>query len=243
MYSLYDFGDFDSSGRMGDPYVKLLSLIDPNEASADFVKDRGGVARTNITYTATQNDGGGPMNVSATDKMADDISKLVTYIPVILGFMGLNALALLIIAGVGACYFIRRRKHKSKKNKAGLVLTSRTSTPHPAVNNTPGDHEYERVSVHAPDGEHEDEPFTPPEPAFHNDGDQLRPLPGRRLNSFSRPRSMFSTMSGSPSTSSMVVPRDYRVSTAGSDVTAFVPPSPSFLKDEHDKSSRPKSIA
>jgi hypothetical protein len=177
--------------------------------------------------------------------MADSINNLVTYIPVILGLLGLNALALIIVSVVGICFFLNRRKRKaSKKNRtAGVALSSRSQTPYPGGNGA-ADHEYERVSAHAPENENdrepEDEPFTPPEPAFHgNDGDVLRPLPGSRVNSFSRPRSMFSTLSGSPSSGTLPIPgRDYRVSTAGSDMTAFVPPSPPFSKTD-----RPKSIA
>ncbi|KAG8713904.1 hypothetical protein FRC11_010553 [Ceratobasidium sp. 423] len=40
VYAVYDFGDFDASGNMGKPYVKLLSLTDPEAASASFKKNR-----------------------------------------------------------------------------------------------------------------------------------------------------------------------------------------------------------
>ena len=36
LYTVYDFGDFDDSGEMGDPFMQLLSLVDPNEASKEF---------------------------------------------------------------------------------------------------------------------------------------------------------------------------------------------------------------
>ncbi|KAG8746324.1 hypothetical protein FRC10_005313 [Ceratobasidium sp. 414] len=40
VYAVYDFGDFDASGNMGKPYVKLLALTDPTAASASFKKNR-----------------------------------------------------------------------------------------------------------------------------------------------------------------------------------------------------------
>ena len=76
-------------------------------------------------------------------------------------------------------------------------------------------------------------------PSFHSyDGDSLRPL----TNSFSsstRPRSMFSMQSAASGNSPGVrSPGRYRASTAGSEMTAFVPPSPEYMKD-----GRPKSFA
>ncbi|KAG8696758.1 hypothetical protein FRC08_006954, partial [Ceratobasidium sp. 394] len=40
VYAVYDFGDFDASGNMGKPYIKLLPLTDPTAASASFKKNR-----------------------------------------------------------------------------------------------------------------------------------------------------------------------------------------------------------
>lgn len=254
VYSMYDFGDFDSSGKMGNPYIKLLSITDPNKASQEFVAVRGGTARSNITYNASGNLGSssGSTSLSLSDSTADKLNKLVDYIPAMLGILGLNALALLVIAFVGVCWMCKGRRRGAKSLKKGRSvhsLNARAPTPYPgslssrrpeaadtAVDLGDG-HEYERVSVHAP-GEPEDMPFTPPEPSFHAyDGDTLRPLPNSAsLGQGPRPRSMFSTMSGGAP-----VPRDYRVSAAGSDMTAFVPPSPSFKKDGGVE--RPKSIA
>lgn len=219
---------------MGNPYIKLLSLTDPNEASAEFVAVRGGSARTNITYNAASGSSSGLTNVSVSSSTADKLSKLVDYIPAMLGVLALNALALLVVAAVGVAYICRRRNRKSsKKERALLALNARAPTPFPGSSSTfnggnTGNHEYERVANNMPAGEQdpEDAPFTPPEPAFHAfEGDTLRPLPG------ARPRSTFAGIG---------MPRDYRVSAAGSDVTTFVPPSPSFKKELSD---RPKSIA
>ena len=51
-YTVYDFGDFDSSGKMGNPYMQILPLVDPNQASKEFHKVRGGSASGTITYNA-----------------------------------------------------------------------------------------------------------------------------------------------------------------------------------------------
>jgi saccharopepsin len=40
VYAIYDFGDADTNGIMGKPYVKLLPLTDPTAASASFKKNR-----------------------------------------------------------------------------------------------------------------------------------------------------------------------------------------------------------
>lgn len=233
---------------MGNPYIKLLALTDPNEASQEFVSVRGGTAKNNITYSASSvqnSSSGGSVSVSLSSSTADKLSKLVNYIPAVLGILALNALALLVIAGVGVCWLCRGRRRSGAKGikKGRSQFSLRSPTPYPGVagqdTSSADGHVYERVSVHAP-GEPVDEPFTPPEPAFHAyEGDTLRPLQAPPAIG-SRPYSMFSMSSGSG-----IPPRDYRVSTAASDVTAFVPPSPGFKKDGFGGGSgdRPKSIA
>ncbi|KAL5487670.1 hypothetical protein ACEPAI_5778 [Sanghuangporus weigelae] len=229
VYTLYDFGDFDSNQIMGNPYVKLFSLTDPNEASSEFVSVRGGTARTDITYNVANAGSSGSSSVSVSSSVADKLSKLVDYIPAVLAILALNAVALLVIAGVGTAFMCKRRRRKGSKKDRTLLLDNRVPTPYPGSSPQSGnnDHEYERVSTHVPPGEQgpEDTPFTPPAPAFHSlEGDTLRPLPPG-----ARPRSTFAGIG---------VPRDYRVSAAGSDVTAFVPPSPAYKMAD-----RPKSVA
>lgn len=254
MYSLYDFGDFNSAGNVGNPYIKLFSTVDPNNASAEFTAIRGGTARTNITYNATPSSGSSG-SISVADTTADKLAKLADYIPIMLGILALNAVALIVIAIVAVVYMCRKsklRRSGAKRRNSALKngLSIRTPTPYPgpmpaSPMNGPtdfgeagGPHEYAAVAVHAP-GEPEDLPFVPPEPSFHSyDGDSLRPL----TNSFSsptRPRSMFSMVSNASGNSLGVrSPGRYRASTAGSEMTAFVPPSPEYMKD-----GRPKSFA
>ena len=84
VYSVYDFGDFDSNGKMGNPYIKLLSLVDPNEASADFASARGSTARTNITYNAQGGTAAASTTVSLSDDITDTLKKVSVYFPAML---------------------------------------------------------------------------------------------------------------------------------------------------------------
>lgn len=251
MYSLYDFGDFNSAGKPGNPYVKLLSIVDPNNASAEFTAIRGGTPRTNITYNATPSSGSSG-SISVADSTADKLAKLADYIPIMLGILALNAVALIVIAIVAVVYMCRKSKLKrssAKRRTSGLKngLSIRTPTPYPGpmpaspingateFGESSGPHQYAAVAVHAP-GEPEDQPFVPPDQPFPSyDGDSLRPL----NHSFSSPTRPFSMASGMSANSLGVrSPGRYRASTAGSEMTAFVPPSPDYMKD-----GRPKSFA
>ncbi|KIP12708.1 hypothetical protein PHLGIDRAFT_32641, partial [Phlebiopsis gigantea 11061_1 CR5-6] len=73
IYSIYDFGDFDAAGKMGNPYVKLLSLVDPDTASAEFHALRGGTAATNITYNAANSTAGSTSSGGTTVALSDDM--------------------------------------------------------------------------------------------------------------------------------------------------------------------------
>src|SRR6266581_1670541 len=93
VYSIYDFGDFDSSGTMGNPYVKFLSLVDPGAASKDFASVRGTVARTNITYNAANSTAAaaGETTASLSDDITSTLNKINMYFPIMLAILGLNA--------------------------------------------------------------------------------------------------------------------------------------------------------
>jgi saccharopepsin len=176
VYSVYDFGDFDTSGKMGNPYVKLLSLVDPDQASADFASSRGSVARNNITYNAANSTAtaSGRTTVSLSDDITNTLNKITTYFPIMLAVLGLNALVILLLA-IAAFIFIWRRRNGSSALKRG---TARRLTPYPleAVSTDsfvpPGPmqsgsqpHAYEPVSMVL-----SEDTFVPPVPAFHHDG-------------------------------------------------------------------------
>ncbi|VDC06291.1 unnamed protein product [Peniophora sp. CBMAI 1063] len=126
VYSVYDFGDFDAQGEMGNPYVQLLSLVDPDEASADFAKERGTTARSGITYNAAKTSSSGT-TVSVSSDLESTLDKINTYLPVVLAIMAFNALVLLIILIGGVVWFIRRRKSqrepgsRQRKNKGRMT--------------------------------------------------------------------------------------------------------------------------
>ncbi|KAI0719487.1 aspartic peptidase domain-containing protein [Cerioporus squamosus] len=113
-YTVYDFGDFDASGKMGNPYMQILPLVDPNEASTEFHKLRGGSASSNITYNAQNvssaaSSSSGSNSVDVSSELTDTLNKLQTYIPAILAIMALNALVILVLAVAGIVYMCRRR--------------------------------------------------------------------------------------------------------------------------------------
>lgn len=175
IYSIYDFGDFDSSGNMGNPYVKLLSLVDPNKASAEFHQLRGGTAATNITYNAANSTGtSGGVTISLSTDMVNTITQLGNYIPAVLAIMALNALVVLLLIITAFVYMFRRRaKARARKNPGRMTPmpmnpTSSFSMP---THNGEG-HTYQPVSMALTE-----DTFVPPSPAFQKEGSsKLRPM-------------------------------------------------------------------
>lgn len=174
VYSVYDFGDFDSEGKMGNPYMKLLPIIDADEASVDFHKIRGGQPKTNITYKGL--DGISVMpSFNISEDISESLEKIGRYLPAMLAVVALNALILiaLVVVGVVICY--------RKRNPAVPARTTRGRlSPMPLSDrNTyiPGSgtgHGYQPVYSMAIS--ENDSVFVAPSPAFHNyDGNTLRP--------------------------------------------------------------------
>ncbi|KAI6151926.1 aspartic peptidase domain-containing protein [Pisolithus tinctorius] len=165
VYALYDFGDFDSSGNMGNPYIQLLALVDPNQASAEFHAVRGGTPLTNITYNVS-NSGSGVTTVSLSTDVANTIAKLSQYLPAILGVMALNALVLVVLTIVGFVLLCRRRnKVRARKTPGRLSPMPLSHTSLNRFSGMPehaGPHTYEPVSMALT----EDTLFAPPSPAF-----------------------------------------------------------------------------
>ena len=175
VYSVYDFGDFDTSGEMGNPYLKFLSLIDPNAASKDFATARGSVARTNISYNSINSatDSSGRTTVSLSDQITDTLNKINTYFPAMLAILALNALVILLLVIAAFIYIYRRGSASSLQKRR----TARRLTPMPMPLGTMSSdtfipplepmqrysshHNYEPVSVALTD-----DTFAPPSPAF-----------------------------------------------------------------------------
>ncbi|THH19776.1 hypothetical protein EW146_g1452 [Bondarzewia mesenterica] len=166
VYSVYDFGDFDSSGKMGNPYIKLLSLVDPDAASADFASARGTTARNNITYNASNSTISSGTTVSLSDDITNTLKKVSVYFPAMLAIMALNAFVMLLLVIVGLVFLCRRSRGgpRSRKNKG-------RSTPLPLEPLSTGiasfeqdsmQHVYQPVSMALTE-----DTFVPPSPAFH----------------------------------------------------------------------------
>ncbi|TFY72990.1 hypothetical protein EVG20_g34 [Dentipellis fragilis] len=174
VYSVYDFGDFDSSGHLGNPHVKLLSLIDPNEASADFASARGSQARNNITYAAANSSAAAPdsQTVTLSNDVVDTIHKVSVYFPAMLAIMALNALVILVLAGVGIMYMCRKRggmarSRRVKGRSTPLPLEPLSSNSY--IEREPAQHTYQPVSMALTD-----DTFVPPSPAFAYEGGKMR---------------------------------------------------------------------
>ncbi|KAI0693590.1 aspartic peptidase domain-containing protein [Cytidiella melzeri] len=189
IYSVYDFGDYQSDGSLGNPYVKLLSLVDPNKASAEFHQLRGGAAATNITYNAANSTtSSSPETSSASGSLtvsgdaADTINKLAVYLPAMLAIMALNALVILLLVVAAFVYMFRRRGAGGGKTRTRKIPGRMTPMPMNPTSTAssassvlmPGSSEpaYQPVSMALT----EDTLFVPPSPAFSKDGTKIRPM-------------------------------------------------------------------
>ncbi|KAG6861612.1 hypothetical protein C0995_014519 [Termitomyces sp. Mi166 len=271
VYSIYDFGDFDESGNMGNPYMKLLSLVDPNQASIEFTSARGGTPKTNITYQGLNGAAAMPsFNISAD--MTETLERIGRYLPAMLAVVALNALILVIMAIVGLFVWCRRRSLKNKRRINGRLSPMPMNPRHSYVAGSgltpPGpSHVYEPISTagdDAPAGAPRGHQRGPPpsgevfassnfRDSYMSGASHLPPPmqpnltpPGAEDLPFSTARlnrGRHNYISGLPSPTR---PHVYEpVSMALTDDT-FVPPSPPFLGAEGSKvipGDRPKSIA
>ncbi|KAG8733334.1 hypothetical protein FRC12_018921, partial [Ceratobasidium sp. 428] len=136
-YSVFDYGDFDASGNMGKPYVKLLPLTDPTTASAGFKKNRatalaqlppegsmqdlvGVSSKTSVASSSLSGNSGsgGPNNLASSNLSDDDsidetLNKLVKYAPIVLALLGVIVVLLLGVIAMGAFAMLKRNKTKA----------------------------------------------------------------------------------------------------------------------------------
>ncbi|KII95204.1 hypothetical protein PLICRDRAFT_48168 [Plicaturopsis crispa FD-325 SS-3] len=241
VYTVYDFGDFDSSGKMGNPYVKLLSLVDPDSASADFHAIRGGTPNTNITYNAASGSSSST-TITLTDDVANTISTVGKYFPAVLAILALNAVLLIVLVVGAAVFLCKRKKTRRTRGRKSPMPMNRSSQAYQPVSigedsaDAPPEFRdsYRRNSA-AP----VDDPFTPPGSARGSsfkdrpestayppssditEHDLGAPVPAFRGGAAERPRSTVSTHSVSP----------------------LSPPAPSFRSFEGSPGDRPKSFA
>lgn len=170
---------------MGNPYMKLLSIIDADEASADFHKSRGGTPRTNITYTGLNGISVEPSFAISTD-ISGSLELIGKFIPAMLGIVALNALILIVCCIVWLVSFFRKRRLRpvartprarmSPMPPVDVRLESGNSdeshlsgmAPMPLnlrnsyIAGSPGAHSYAPVSMALTE-----DTFVPPSPAFH----------------------------------------------------------------------------
>ncbi|KAL6298287.1 aspartic peptidase domain-containing protein [Sparassis latifolia] len=169
-YSVYDFGDYDSSGKMGDPYIKLLPLINPDQASIDFHQARGG-SPVNVTYNAANSSSsdlsGGSTSVTLSNELVDTLNKVGKYLPAVLAIMALNALILLLLIVAALIYMYTRRNRgaKARKTRGRLSPMPMNPTSTFGVPTRTESHIYQPVSMALTD-----DTFVPPSPAFSKPG-------------------------------------------------------------------------
>lgn len=225
---MYDFGNFNSNGEMVNPFLRLLSLVNPDEASGDFVKVRGGTAKTGITYNESNSTeaAASVTSVDLSSEVAETLAKIGTYFPVILGIVALNALVLLALAIIGIIFLCNR----TKKSKRQRILDARTRTPMGRMSPMPlntrdsnatttDPHSYEPISMALT----EDTMFVPPSPAFRKFNGSIKGGKG-----MDRPSSVATLPSQ----------RNFQQDMGGEDVL-FGPPSPGF-REFND--NRPRSL-
>lgn len=176
IYSVYDFGDFDSSGNMGNPYIKLLSIVDPDEASAEFASIRGGTAKTNITYNASNSSSASPSTVTLSAHLEDTLNKVGQYFPAMLAIMALNAVVLILLCVIGIVFLVQRRRRASASIKRRSNPGRLSPMPMNPLDSSyiPPTHVYQPVSMALTD-----DTFVPPSPAFRKDleSNKLAPRP------------------------------------------------------------------
>ncbi|KAL0949984.1 hypothetical protein HGRIS_009998 [Hohenbuehelia grisea] len=229
VYSVYDFGDFDSEGKMGDPYVRLRSLVDPDEASVEFTKIRGGSPNKNIVYYPTNAASSQSSTiVTLSTDLAKTIDLIGKFFPAVLGVMALNGLVLLGILVLGIVYLCRRRR-RARAPPARTPLGRLTPMPvrQNSLRNSPMPpsptraHTYEPVSMALTE-----DTMMVPSPGF-------KVYDGEVIKAADRPMSMMPSQSyssyQSPSSASSAGPLH-------DDNALFVPPSPAFR-------DRPRSVA
>lgn len=140
IYSVYDFGDFDSKGNMGDPYVQLLPIVNITEAAVEFQELRGG------TVNVQETNGNSTPSVSI-EAAPEQLEKLVSVIPILFVIAGTNGLILLILL-VGAVWFccFRRRNKTKKVAPLPLAMVNAATHSYEAVSTTEDAQERQSLS-------------------------------------------------------------------------------------------------
>jgi len=198
VYSLYDFGDFDVNMKMGDPYMKMLSLVEPDAASIEFHNIRGGEPRTGIKLVGLEGVQIAPSFAISTD-ISNSLETLGKLLPYIFALVGANLLILLVAGIVWIVSLIKKRKRRAitrmPRARGGTRPGTALSRPNSYIAGMPDGgfgptampqayeppiayeagrsnepHTYDPVSMAFSDAT-----FVPPSPAFHSDFKGERP--------------------------------------------------------------------
>ncbi|KAF5321097.1 hypothetical protein D9619_000938 [Psilocybe cf. subviscida] len=214
VYSVYDFGDFDANGQMGNPYMKMLSIINADDASFDFHKERGGTPQTNITFTGLDGISVAPSFSISTD-ISESLELIGKFIPAMLAIVALNALIVIVCCIVWLVGFCKRRRNAGSSVRA-RAPRGRMS-PHPSALENGS-----MASARPIFGENNDPRFSTVS--------AMDPMPMNPRNTY---------VAGLPSPNSH---HTYEPVSMALTEDTFVPPSPAF-HGKGQMSDRPKSIA
>jgi hypothetical protein len=181
VYSVYGFGKFDTSGKMGNPYMQFLSLIDPDEASVEFHQSRGGTPNSNITYTGLS-EAALALSSSIADDTSQALEMIAKFILPMFALTALSSLILIICCIVWLVSFIHKRRVRGVarmprtrtlalrsmplNDTNSYIAEDSTSSASPSVPL----HTYEPVSMAL-----SDDTFVPPSPAFYHSEHKMRP--------------------------------------------------------------------
>ncbi|EAU84781.1 hypothetical protein CC1G_00300 [Coprinopsis cinerea okayama7 len=186
VYSIYDFGDFDAEGKMGDPYVKLLALVEPDAASITFHNQRGGEPRSGIKFVGLDGVSVAPSFAISTD-ISESLEMIGKFMPAMLAVVAFNALVIVVGSIIWLVMFIKKRRRRAfartPRARGGGSTRPNSTRPNSYIAGIevqpPSVHAYEPVSMALTE-----DTFVPPSPAFHGYGGGNGKLqPGERPKS------------------------------------------------------------
>ena len=148
--------------------MKLLSIVDPDEASVEFHKLRGGTPKTNITFIGLDGASIAP-SFSISNDISHSLELIGKFIPAMLGIVALNAFVVIVCCIVWLISFCRRRKNKyvmartPRRRLSPIPMNPRNSyIAGVADPSAISPHAYEPVSMALTD-----DTFVPLSPAIH----------------------------------------------------------------------------
>lgn len=133
MYTVYDFGDFiPPTNQMGNPYMRLWSLVDGTEASKEFNQIRNGSSQSQFLSNDNVNaptNNSSPNSSNPNGDVSGDISDLQTKVhnilkwaPLAIGVAALNTFVMLIVLIVSIAGCVRRRKNNRSIAPSGSYV-------------------------------------------------------------------------------------------------------------------------